>query len=185
MEITLHHEDFYTQEEFVDGIRKIPGTTGQESRSQNKHNRQQLNRNQDAHNQRPTSLSTISGTSGNNEPAGCCRATEQRPGQWGALEALLQEEPVQAPGTAAAAAGLPTVWELGGARPVPNAVPMRHVQRSVDTEVLSRRWELQVLGFSHQAQEVLPRKRKKKAWEELLRFCTYASLTSISCHSFM
>ena len=45
---------------------------------------------------------------------------------------------------------------------MPYAVPMRHVQRNVDTEVLSRRWELQVLGFSHQAQEVLPRKRKKK-----------------------
>ena len=46
---------------------------------------------------------------------------------------------------------------------MPYAVPMRHVQRNVDTEVLSRRWELQVLGFSHQAQEVLPRKRKKKS----------------------
>jgi hypothetical protein len=71
---------------------------------------------------------------------------------------------------------------------VPYAVPMRHVQRNVDTEVLSRRWELQVLGFSHQVWEELPRKREKKerkSWEELLRFCTYASLTSISCHSFM
>jgi hypothetical protein len=50
---------------------------------------------------------------------------------------------------------------------VPYAVPMRHVQRSVDTEVLSRRWELQVLGFSHQVREELPckreRERKKKS----------------------
>ena len=45
---------------------------------------------------------------------------------------------------------------------MPNAVPMRHVQRSVDTEVLSRRWELQVLGFSHQVREELPRKREEK-----------------------
>lgn len=53
---------------------------------------------------------------------------------------------------------------------MPYAVPMRHVQRNVDTEVLSRRCELQVLGFSHQAQEVshikprrcYPAKEKKK-----------------------
>jgi hypothetical protein len=42
---------------------------------------------------------------------------------------------------------------------VPHAVPLRPVQatptslqRSMDTEVVSRRWELRVLGFSHRIQ---------------------------------
>jgi hypothetical protein len=44
---------------------------------------------------------------------------------------------------------------------VPYAVPVRPVQRSVDTEVLSRRWKLPFLGFSHQVRE-FPEKREKK-----------------------
>lgn len=140
---------------------------GQGSRYQNKYNRQQLNRNQDAHHQRPTSLPAIIGATTDDEPTGGRRASEQCPCQWGALKALLQEEPVQAPGTATTAAGLPAVWELGGTWPVPHAVPLRPVQttptllqRSMDTEVLSRRWELRVLGFSHRSPGV-PRKREK------------------------
>jgi hypothetical protein len=117
---------------------------GQGSRSQNKHNGQQLNQNQDAHHQRPTSLPTTIGATAGDEPTtGGCRATKQCPCQRGTLiKAFLEEEPVQAPGTAA---GLPAVWDLRGTRPVPHAVPLRPVQttltllqRSMDTEVLSR-----------------------------------------------
>jgi hypothetical protein len=70
---------------------------------------------------------------------------------------------------------------------VPHAVPLRPVQttptllqRSMDTEVLSRRWELRVLGFSHRSPGV-PRKREKKSGRSYSG--SVHRLHSISCHS--
>jgi hypothetical protein len=74
---------------------------------------------------------------------------------------------------------------------VSHAVPLRPVQatptsllRSMDTEVVSRRWELRVLGFSHRYEvPVGPAKRREReVWE---RSCSGSihMLHSTSCLS--